>query len=107
MGNSNFAEVGGVNIKCGQCLHNLSPFLTSYFAFQVKQTKEADSNLLDTTVVISATNLGNASAHSAENLPILVAGGGFRHQGHVAYDTKSNTPLSNLYLRALHQLGIE
>lgn len=73
----------------------------------LKQTKEADSNLLDATVVISATNLGNASAHSAENLPILVAGGGFRHQGHVAYDTKSNTPLSNLYLRALHQLGIE
>lgn len=83
-------------------LRQLNRFLTL-----LKNTEEADRNLLDTTVVISATNLGNASAHSAENLPILVAGGGFRHQGHVAYDTKSNTPLSNLYLRALHQVGIE
>jgi len=83
-------------------LKQLNRFLTL-----LKQTKEADHSLLDSTVVISATNLGNASAHSSENLPILVAGGGFRHQGHVAYDTKNNTPLSNLYLRALHQLGIE
>ena len=30
-----------------------------------------------------------------------------KHQGHVAYDMKNNTPLSNLYLRTLHQLGIE
>lgn len=83
-------------------LKQLNRFLTL-----LKQTTEADSNLLDSTVVISATNLGNASAHSSENLPILVAGGRFRHQGHVAYDTNNNTPLSNLYLRALHQLGIE
>ena len=83
-------------------MRQLNRFLTL-----LKQTKEADTNLLDTTVVISASNLGNASAHSGDNLPVLLAGGGFRHQGHVAYDTKQNTPLSNLYVRALHQLGVE
>ena len=41
------------------------------------------------------------------NLPILLAGGGFKHQGHVAYDRKNNTPLSNLFVRMLHQMGIE
>lgn len=77
------------------------------FLSSLKQTREGNSTLLDQTVVISASNLGNASAHSGDNLPILIAGGGFKHQGHVGYDTKNNTPLSNLYLRALHQLGIE
>ena len=41
------------------------------------------------------------------NLPILLAGGGFKHAGHVAFDRKNNTLLSNLYVRILHQLGIE
>lgn len=77
------------------------------FLTLLKQTEEAGGNLLDQTIVISASNLGNASAHSGDNLPVLVAGGGFRHQGHVAYDTQKNTPLSNVYLRALHQLGLD
>ena len=58
-------------------------------------------------MVISASNLGNASAHTGDNLPILLAGGGFKHQGHVGFDRKNNKPLSNLYVRALQQMGIE
>ena len=55
----------------------------------------------------TASNLGNASSHDTHNLPILLAGGGFKHKGHVAYDRKNNTPLSNLFVRMLHQMGIE
>ncbi len=69
--------------------------------------REGDSTLLDRTIVIWASNLGNPSAHASDNLPILVAGGGFRHQGHVAFNRERNKPLSNLYLRVLHQLGID
>jgi hypothetical protein len=49
----------------------------------------------------------NGSAHSCENLPLILAGGGFRHARHVAFDRKDNKPLSNLFVRMLHQLGIE
>ena len=77
------------------------------FLALLKATSEAGSNLLERSVVISASNLGNASAHTGDNLPVMLAGGGFKHQGHVAFDRKNNQPLSNLYVRALHQVGIE
>jgi hypothetical protein len=58
-------------------------------------------------VLQDASNLSKASAHTCQNLPILLAGGGFEHKGHVLHDRKDNTPLSNLYVRMLQQLGIE
>jgi hypothetical protein len=69
--------------------------------------REGGGTLLDRTVVFWGSNIGNPSAHASSNLPILVAGGGLKHQGHVAFDRKSNKPLSNLYLRIVYQLGIE
>ena len=49
-----------------------------------------DCTVLDRTAVLYASNLGNASSHTCDNLPILLAGGGFRHQGHVAYDRRNH-----------------
>jgi hypothetical protein len=77
------------------------------FLAKMKQATEAGQSLLDQTVVFYASNLGNASAHTCDNLPILLAGGGFKHAGHLAYDRKENIPLSNLYVRMLQQMGIE
>jgi hypothetical protein len=77
------------------------------FLSSMKKTVEGDSNLFERTVILNASNLSNASAHTCENLPILVAGGGFAHKGHVLLDRKDNTPLSNLYVRMLHQIGVE
>ena len=74
---------------------------------KMKATSENGSSLLDQTVVFYGSNLGNASAHTCENLPILLAGGGFHHAGHVAFDRKKNAPLSNLFVRMLHQVDIE
>ena len=48
-----------------------------------------------------------ASNHSTRNLPVLLAGGGFRHGQHLAFDPASPPPLSNLYLSMLQRLGIE
>jgi hypothetical protein len=81
--------------------------LFSDFLSKMKKTEEAGASLLDQTVVLHASNLGNASAHTNDNLPILLAGGGFRHAGHVAYDRKNNKPLSNLFVRMLQQVGLE
>ena len=55
---------------------------------------------------LTARNLGNANSHSTENLPILFAGGGFKHGQHLAFDQK-NAPLPNLFVSMLQRLGIE
>jgi hypothetical protein len=58
-------------------------------------------------MVLYGTCMGSANSHSNVNLPVLLAGGGFRHGQHLAFDTKNNYPLSNLYLTMLHRLGVE
>lgn len=63
--------------------------------------------LLDDTMVLLTSNLGNASAHDNKNMPVLFAGGGFKHGQHLAFDQKNNYPLPNLYLSALQRLGLE
>ena len=68
---------------------------------------EAGATLLDHAQVLSISNLGDGSAHASNNLPVLLAGGGYRHAGHVAFDRAKNTPLSNLYVRMLRQIGVE
>ncbi len=77
------------------------------FFEKLKQKTECDHSLLDRTAVLYASNLGNSSSHDNNNLPILLAGGRFRHQGHVAFDAKSNTYLSNLFVCMLQHREIE
>jgi hypothetical protein len=77
------------------------------FLSQVKECQEGEHSLLDRTMVLYTSNLGNSSSHDNTNLPILLAGGGLKHQGHLAFDRKNNTPMSNLFLKMLHQMGIE
>jgi hypothetical protein len=77
------------------------------FLAKLKDTREGDSNLLDRTSVFFSSNLGNASSHSARNLPVILAGGGFRHGQHLAFNPSSPPPLSNLYVSMLQRLGIQ
>ena len=74
---------------------------------KLKQTKEEGVSLLDRTMVFFGSNLGNASYHSTTNLPVLLAGGGFKHGQHLAFDPKNHPPLCNLYVSMLQRLGIE
>jgi len=73
----------------------------------LKSVKEADGTLLDRTMVLYGTNLGDANAHSTTNLPTLFAGGGFRHGQHLAFDRSRNYPLPNLFVSMLQRMGIE
>jgi len=66
-----------------------------------------NGSLLDETMVIMTSNLGNASSHDNRNMPVLFAGGGYKHGRHLAFDQKNNYPLPNLYLNSLHRLGLE
>ena len=65
------------------------------------------ASLLDQTSVLLTSNLGNASNHDNRNMPVLFAGGGFKHGQHLAFDQRNNYPLPNLYLSLLLRQGFE
>jgi hypothetical protein len=74
---------------------------------KLAEVHEGDESLLERTAVLFGSNMSNASSHDPYNLPVLLAGGGFKHGEHVAFDPRSNAPLCNLYLSILHRLGID
>jgi hypothetical protein len=73
----------------------------------LKGFQEGGETLLDRTMVLYGSNLGNANTHVTTNLPVLLAGGGFRHGQHLAFDRERNYPLPNLFVSMLQRLGIE
>ena len=77
------------------------------FLKKLEETSEGDRSLLDRTSILLGSNLGNASSHNNTNLPIVVAGGGFKHGQHLAFDPSSPPPLCNLFVSFLQGLGLE
>jgi hypothetical protein len=77
------------------------------FLTQLKQTQEAGESLLDRTIVFFSSNLGDASKHSVKNMPVVLAGGGFRHGQHLSFDEDNHPPLCNLFVSMLQRMGIE
>jgi len=69
--------------------------------------KEGGERLLDRTMVFYGSNMGDANIHDNTNLPILLAGGGFKHGQHLAFKRDNNTPLCNLFVSMMQRLGIE
>jgi len=76
------------------------------FLAKLKATKEEGVSLLDRTIVFFGSNLGNASSHATKNLPVLVAGGGFRHGQHLSFGPEGAPPLCNLFVSMLQRLGL-
>jgi hypothetical protein len=81
--------------------------LLGQFLAKLKGSSEGSATLLDNTMVLYGSNLGNASSHDTRNMPMLLAGGGFRHGQHLAFDREKNYPLPNLFVTMLQRLGIE
>jgi hypothetical protein len=75
------------------------------FLFDLDQIPEGTGSLLDNTTVVIGSNFGDASNHTCNNLPTIVAGGGYRHQGHTVLEKP--THLCNLYLELLHRFNID
>jgi hypothetical protein len=73
----------------------------------LKSATEEGSTLLDRTMVLYGSNMGNANTHVTTNLPILFAGGGFKHGQHLLFDRERNYPLPNLFVSMLQRLGLE
>jgi hypothetical protein len=76
------------------------------FLVSLRETKEAGGSLLDNTQVMIGSNLGDASGHGTTNLPILLAGGGWKHGQHIAGDVHNNTPLGKLFVSMLQRFGV-
>lgn len=77
------------------------------FLTRLRGIEEQGKSLLDRTTVLFGSNLGNASSHDWRNLPIILAGGNYRHGSHVAHDEKNNVPLANLFVSIAQQMGVE
>lgn len=78
----------------------------------LKETEEADSQMLDSTMVMfgSGMNSGEGGAHSPKNLPLLLAGGkslGLKHGQHLAHDQEDHPPLSNVLTTMIQKMDVE
>ena len=121
-----YADIEGVTRGYHACTHNgkkaeVIAELVAIESFQIAQLSRclrrldavrepgSDGTLLDRTIVLFGSGMGYGGTHSNRNLPILIAGGGFRHRGHV--DTRGgngvNMPLCNLYVTLLQRFGVE
>src|SRR6185369_7026726 len=69
--------------------------------------KENGERLLDRTMVLYGSSMGDANIHDNTNLPILLAGGGFRHGQHLAFRRDNNAPLCNLFVSMMQRMGME
>ncbi|MFT5093654.1 MAG: hypothetical protein ACI93T_002483 [Porticoccaceae bacterium] len=80
------------------------------FLKQLKTKTDAEGRpLLDSTIVLVGTGMGDASRHANRDLPTIVAGGGFDHGQHLSAKQKGGGELllGDLYVTLLQQMGIE
>ncbi len=79
------------------------------FLAKLKSIEDGVGTLLDHSIVLFGSGMGNANSHTNSNLPIILAGGGLKHGEHRSYPTKglNRQPLCNLYLSMLHRFGTE
>jgi len=81
--------------------------LLKEFLQDLQSVTDGDADLLSNTAVIYGSNLGDANKHTTTNLPMLIAGGRFRHGQALRFDRENNYPLANLFVSVLQQMGIE
>src|SRR5204862_5323481 len=88
----------------------INAFHVSLFAEylqKLKNTPEGDGTLLDNSLILYGSGIGNPNIHDHTNLPVIVAGGaagGMKGNRHIRYDKP--TPLANLHLTLLDKVGV-
>ena len=88
----------------GYQMQQLSRFMDKLKAVSADDEQGA---LFDHTMILFGSGMGNGNAHTNSNLPILLAGAGFKHGEHKVYSESRKVPLSNLYLSMLQRFGVE
>jgi hypothetical protein len=92
-------ELRKIEVKLMETFNN---FLT-----KLTENSEGESSLLDNTMVLFGSNLGNGNSHDPHNLPVLLAGGDFDHGNYIKHDENDNEPFCNLFVTMLNKLGVE
>jgi hypothetical protein len=86
--------------------HHVSLF--AYLVEKLKATPDGDGSLLDHSIYMLGSGMGNPNVHDHSNLPIVLAGGGagqLKGARHVKY--AQQTPLANLHLTLLDKVGVQ
>ncbi len=120
-----YTAIGPVTRSYHSCTHNgkvatITAELVAIETFQIEQLSRClqkmdsiqepngEGSMLDNTIVLFGSGMGYGGTHSCRNLPIMVAGGGFKHLGHVdAAKGGKNMPLCNLFVTLLQRFGLE
>jgi hypothetical protein len=82
--------------------------LFAYFLAMLKATPDGDATLLDNSLYLLGSGLGNSDRHDHTDLPVVLAGGGagaIKGGRHISY--REPTPLANLLLTMLHRVGVD
>ena len=82
--------------------------LFSYYLQRLKETPDGAGSLLDHSLILYGSGIGNPNIHDHTNLPVLVAGGsalGMKGGRHIRYDQP--VPLANLHLTLLDKAGVK
>jgi hypothetical protein len=80
----------------------------AYFIDKLKNTPDGDGNLLDHSIVLYGSPMGDSNIHDHKHLPLFLAGkGNGQLRGNQHYRAPDGTPMANLLLTLLHKLGVE
>jgi hypothetical protein len=74
---------------------------------RLRAAPKSDANLLERRMVLYGSNFGDANKRTTTDLPVLPAGGGFRHGQHLTFLGKRNDPLPNLFVGMTQRMGSE
>jgi hypothetical protein len=108
-GYHNLSHHGQLESKIQQLIdadHQQMELLHKLFS-QLAAIHEGEDRLLDRTMILFGSNMGDANTHDNTNLPLLLGGGGLKHGQHLAFRRDHNQPLCNLFVTMLQQFGIE
>src|SRR5258708_17963652 len=82
--------------------------LVPYFLEQLKNTPDGDGSLLDSTVLMYGSPMGDSNLHNHKRVPFFIAGrGGGALKGGLHMKAPNGTPLANVMLGLLQKLGLE
>lgn len=90
-------------------LYQMQQFAKFVERLKTIREPESDATLLDSTMVLMGSGMGNGNSHTNSDLPIILAGAGFRHGEFKQYpsDKPKRVPLCNLFVSMLQQFGVE
>ena len=82
--------------------------MVPYLLEKLKNTPDGESNLLNKSVVIYGSPMGDSNIHNHKRCPLFLAGhSGGRMKGNLHLKATDGTPMANVFLTVLHALGLD